>query len=168
MECLTKYLFWLKKNFYKKKITEITASKKLFEFRKKNKKFKFLSFPTISGTGPNGAIIHYKATRETDRKLKKGDIYLVDSGGQYEFGTTDVTRTISLKNSNKRIKDIFTRVLKGHIAVASFKLKKNASGSKIDAIARKYSKRLDLIMPTGLDMVSILLNIHGVLRQLQK
>ena len=95
---LTKYLFWLKKNFYKKKITEISASKKLFEFRKKNKKFKFLSFPTISGTGPNGAIIHYKATKKTNRKLKKGDIYLVDSGGQYEFGTTDVTRTISLKN----------------------------------------------------------------------
>ena len=64
-----------------------------------------------------------KQQRETNRKLKKGDIYLVDSGGQYEFGTTDVTRTISLKNSNKRIKDIFTRVLKGHIAVADFKLK---------------------------------------------
>ena len=123
---LTKYLFWLKKNFYKKNITEITASKKLLKFRKKNKKFKFLSFPTISGTGPNGAIIHYKATRKTDRKLKKGDIYLVDSGGQYEFGTTDVTRTISLKNYNKRIKDIFTRVLKGHIAVSNFKLKKNS------------------------------------------
>ena len=96
----------------------------MLEFRKKNKKFKFLSFPTISGTGPNGAIIHYKATKETDRKLRKGDIYLVDSGGQYEFGTTDVTRTISLKNSNNRIKDIFTRVLKGHIAVSNFKLRK--------------------------------------------
>ncbi len=95
---LTKYLFWLKKNFNKKKITEISASQKLLKFRKKNKKFKFSSFPTISGTGPNGAIIHYKATKETDRKLKRGDIYLVDSGGQYEFGTTDVTRTISLKN----------------------------------------------------------------------
>ena len=105
---LTKYLFWLKKNFYKRNITEIDASEKLFSLRKKNKKFKFLSFPTISGTGPNGAIIHYKATKKTNRKLKKGDIYLVDSGGQYEFGTTDVTRTISLKNSSQRIKDIFT------------------------------------------------------------
>ena len=83
-----------------------------------------MSFPTISGTGPNGAIIHYKATKKTNRKLKKGDIYLVDSGGQYEFGTTDVTRTISLRNSNKRVRNIFTRVLKGHIAVADFKLKK--------------------------------------------
>ena len=66
-----------------------------------------MSFPTISGSGPNGAIIHYKASKKTDRKLKYGDIYLVDSGGQYEFGTTDVTRTISLKNSSKRIKNIF-------------------------------------------------------------
>ena len=122
---LTKYLFWVKKNFYKRKITEISGSNKLYKLRKKNKNFKSLSFPTISGTGPNGSIVHYKASKKTNRKLKKGDIYLVDSGGQYNFGTTDVTRTISLKNSNKRIKNIFTRVLKGHIAVANFKIKKN-------------------------------------------
>ena len=121
---LTKFLFWLKKNFSNKNITEISASNKLLRFRKMNKNFKFSSFPTISGTGPNGAIIHYKATKNTNRKLKKGDIYLVDSGGQYEFGTTDVTRTISLKNSNRRIRNIFTRVLKGHIAVSNFKIKK--------------------------------------------
>ncbi|MDC2986909.1 aminopeptidase P family protein [Candidatus Pelagibacter bacterium] len=158
---LTKYLFWLKKNFFKKKITEITASNKLLKFRKKNKKFKFLSFPTISGTGPNGAIIHYKATRQTDRKLKKGDIYLVDSGGQYEFGTTDVTRTISLKNSNKRIKDIFTRVLKGHIAVSNFKLKKNTTGSEIDAKARKYLKQIGLNFAHGTGHgVGYFLNVH--------
>ena len=94
-------MLWLKKNYNKKIITEISASQKLLKFRKKNNKFKFLSFPTISGTGPNGAIIHYKATKKTNRRLRKGDIYLVDSGGQYEFGTTDVTRTISLDNSNK-------------------------------------------------------------------
>ena len=158
---LTKYLFWLKKNFYKKDITEMTASKKLLKFRKKNKKFKFLSFPTISGTGPNGAIIHYKATHQTDRKLKKGDIYLVDSGGQYEFGTTDVTRTISLKNSNKRIKDIFTRVLKGHIAVSNFKLKKNTSGSEIDTKARKYLKQIGLNYAHGTGHgVGYFLNVH--------
>ena len=158
---LTKYLFWLKKNFYKKNITEICASQKLFEFRKKNKKFKFLSFPTISGTGPNGAIIHYKATKETNRKLKKGDIYLVDSGGQYEFGTTDVTRTISLKNSNKRIKDIFTRVLKGHIAVANFKLNRNTSGSIVDKSARKYLKQIGLNYAHGTGHgVGYYLNVH--------
>ena len=158
---LTKYLFWLKKNFDKKKITEISASQKLFDFRKKNKKFKFLSFPTISGTGPNGAIIHYKATKKTNRRLKKGDIYLVDSGGQYEFGTTDVTRTISLKNSNKRIKDIFTRVLKGHIAVANFKLKNNTSGAKIDISARKYLKQIGLNYAHGTGHgVGYFLNVH--------
>ena len=158
---LTKYLFWLKKNFYRKKITEISASKKLLKLRKKNKKFKFLSFPTISGTGPNGAIIHYKATKTTNRKLKKGDIYLVDSGGQYEFGTTDVTRTISLENSNKRIKDIYTRVLKGHIAVANFKLKKNTSGSKIDDRARKFLKQIGLNYAHGTGHgVGYFLNVH--------
>ena len=158
---LTKFLFWLKKNFYKEHITEISASQKLFVYRKKNKKFKFLSFPTISGAGPNGAIIHYKATRKTNRKLKEGDIYLVDSGGQYEFGTTDVTRTISLKNSNKRVKDIFTRVLKGHIAVSNFKLKKNTSGSEIDARARKYLKQVGLDYAHGTGHgVGYFLNVH--------
>ena len=158
---LTKYLFWLKKNFHKKNITEISASQKLLKFRKENKKFKFLSFPTISGTGSNGAIIHYKATKETNKKLKKGDIYLVDSGGQYEFGTTDVTRTISLNNTNKRIKNIFTRVLKGHIAVADFKLKKNTSGSDIDDVARKYLKQIGLNYAHGTGHgVGYFLNVH--------
>ena len=158
---LTKYLFWLKKNFMKKKITEISAEKKLLNFRKQNKNFKFLSFPTISGTGPNGAIIHYKATKESNRRLKEGDIYLVDSGGQYNYGTTDVTRTVSLKNSNKRIKDIFTRVLKGHIAVANFKLKKKSSGSQIDGVARKYLKQINLDYPHGTGHgVGYFLNVH--------
>ena len=158
---ITKYLFWINKNFDKKTITEISASKKLFNFRKKNKKFKFLSFPTISGTGPNGAIIHYKATKKTNRRLKKGDVYLVDSGGQYKFGTTDVTRTISLKNSNKRIKDIFTRVLRGHIAVANFKLKNNTSGAEIDLSARKYLKQIGLDYAHGTGHgVGYFLNVH--------
>jgi Xaa-Pro aminopeptidase len=158
---LTKYLFWIKKNFYKRKITEISASQKLFEFRKKNIKFKFLSFPTISGTGPNGAIIHYKATKKTNRRLKKGDVYLVDSGGQYEYGTTDVTRTVSLQNSDKRVKNIFTRVLKGHIAVADFKLKRNTFGSNIDHMARKYLKQIGLNYEHGTGHgVGYFLNVH--------
>ena len=158
---LTKYLFWLKNNFQKKKITEISAEKKLLSFRKINKSFNFLSFPTISGTGPNGAIIHYKATKKTNRKLKKGDIYLVDSGGQYNYGTTDVTRTISLQNSSKRIKNIFTRVLKGHIAVASFNLKKNTSGSMIDGKARQYLRQINLDYAHGTGHgVGYFLNVH--------
>ncbi len=158
---LTKYLFWLKENFHKKKVTEISAAQKLFSLRKKNKKFKFSSFPTISGTGPNGAIIHYKATKKTNRKLKKGDIYLVDSGGQYNFGTTDVTRTISLQNSNRRIKNIFTRVLKGHIAVANFKLKENTSGEIVDRYARKHLKEIGLDYAHGTGHgVGYFLNVH--------
>jgi Xaa-Pro aminopeptidase len=158
---LTKYLFWLKKNFFKKKITEISASKKLSSFREKNKDYLFPSFPTISGTGPNGAVIHYKASKKTNRQLKKGDIYLVDSGGQYKFGTTDVTRTISLNNSDNRIKNIFTRVLKGHIAVANFNLKKNTKGSQIDKEARKFLRKIDLDYAHGTGHgVGYFLNVH--------
>ncbi len=158
---LTKYLFWIKNNFLKKKITEIGAEKKLLNLRKKNKNFKFASFPTISGTGPNGAIIHYKATQKTNRKLEKGDLYLVDSGGQYSYGTTDVTRTLSLKNTKREIKNIFTRVLKGHIAVASFQIKKNTNGGNIDKEARKYLKQINLDYPHGTGHgVGYFLNVH--------
>ena len=158
---LTKYLFWLKKNYIKKKVTEISAENKLYNFRKENKNFKFLSFPTISGTGSNGAIIHYKATKKSNKRLKKGDVYLVDSGGQYAFGTTDVTRTISLDNSSNRIKNIFTRVLKGHIAVADFKLKKSTNGSNIDLMARKYLKQINLDYAHGTGHgVGYFLNVH--------
>tara|TARA_B100001248_G_scaffold155549_1_gene117097 strand:+ start:6964 stop:8682 length:1719 start_codon:yes stop_codon:yes gene_type:complete len=158
---LTKYLFWLKKNFNKKKLTEIDASEKLLKFRKKNAKFKSLSFPTISGSGPNGAIIHYKADKKTNRRLKKDDIYLVDSGGQYEFGTTDVTRTISFNNSTERIKNIFTRVLRGHIAVARCKLKENTFGAEIDKKARKYLNQIGLNYSHGTGHgVGYFLNVH--------
>ena len=158
---LTKYLFWLSRCFLKKKITEISASQKLLNFRKKNKDYLFASFPTISGTGPNGAIIHYKASKETNRQLKKGDIYLVDSGGHYKYGTTDVTRTISLNNSEKRIKNIFTRVLKGHITVANFILSKKTTGSIIDFKARKYLKQINLDYSHGTGHgVGYFLNVH--------
>ena len=158
---LTKFLFWLKNNYKKQNINEINAQEKLLKFRKRNKNFKFLSFPTISGSGPNGAIIHYRASKKSNRKLKKGDIYLVDSGGQYAFGTTDVTRTISLGNNNKRIKNIFTRVLKGHIAVANYKLKNNTNGNLIDAVARKPLKEINLNYAHGTGHgVGYFLNVH--------
>ena len=158
---LTKFLFWLKKNFNKKKITEIYAQKKLEDFRKMNKNYKFPSFSTISGSGPNSAIIHYKASSKTNRTLKKGDIYLVDSGGQYFFGTTDVTRTISLNNNSKFIKETYTRVLKGHIAVSKYKIKNNSTGSKIDKDARKSLKKVKLDYPHGTGHgVGYFLNVH--------
>jgi Xaa-Pro aminopeptidase len=158
---LTKFLIWLKKSYKKQKINEISAQEKLLEFRRKNKNFKFLSFPTISGSGPNGAIIHYKASKKSNRELREGDIYLVDSGGQYNFGTTDVTRTISLDNKNKRIKNIFTRVLKGHIAVANYKLNQNTCGAEIDNVARKPLKQINLDYAHGTGHgVGYFLNVH--------
>ena len=166
---LTKFLFWLKKNFRKKKITEISAQNKLENFRKMNNAYKFPSFNTISGTGPNSAIIHYRASTQSNRALKKGDLYLVDSGGQYSFGTTDVTRTISLDNNSKFIKEIYTRVLKGHIAVSNYKIKKNSRGSEIDENARKPLKNIGLDYPHGTGHgVGYFLNVHEGPQSLSK
>jgi len=166
---LTKFLFWLKKNFRKKKITEISAQKKLEGFRKMNKTYKFPSFSTISGTGPNSAIIHYKASVKSNRTLKRGDLYLVDSGGQYSFGTTDVTRTISLDNNSNFIREIYTRVLKGHIAVSDYKFRKNSKGSDIDRNARKSLKKVKLDYPHGTGHgVGYFLNVHEGPQSLSK
>ena len=166
---LTKFLFWVKKNFKKKKITEISAQKKLESFRKMSSSYKFPSFSTISGSGPNSAIIHYKASNKTNRALKKGDLYLVDSGGQYSFGTTDVTRTVSLDNQSNYIKEIYTRVLKGHIAVSNFKIKKNSTGSEVDQNARKYLKKINLDYPHGTGHgVGCFLNVHEGPQSLSK
>ena len=158
---LTKFIFWLKENVNQKQISEISAQEKLLKFRKENKDFKFLSFPTISGAGPNSAIIHYKANKKSNRALNKGDVYLVDSGGQYSYGTTDVTRTISLDVKNPKIKDIYTRVLKGHIAVAQHKLNHRVNGDIIDKAARKYLKQINLDYPHGTGHgVGYFLNVH--------
>ena len=158
---LTKFLFWLKKNFRNKKITEIYAQRKLESFRRMNKSYKYPSFSTISGAGPNSAIIHYKASAKSNRALKKGDLYLVDSGGQYSFGTTDVTRTVSLDNNSRFIKDIYTRVLKGHIAVSNYRIKKNSKGSDVDRSARKSLKEIKLDYPHGTGHgVGYFLNVH--------
>ena len=158
---LTKFLFWVKNNYKHKKITEIFAQNKLLSFKKKFRSFKSLSFPTISGTGSNGAIVHYNANKKTNKTLKRGDIYLVDSGAQYYYGTTDVTRTISLDNQNKKIKEIFTRVLKGHLGVYNFKLKKNTTGNILDKLARKYLNKIKLDYSHGTGHgVGFFLNVH--------
>ena len=157
---LTKFIFWIKyKN--KKKITEIDAEKKLEKFRKKNKNYLFPSFNTIAGAGPNGAIVHYRATKNSNKVIKKNDIFLCDSGGQYNFGTTDVTRTICFLRQKKSIKNIFTKVLKGHIAVANTNLKKDNIGKKIDSRARKFLRKsnLDYAHGTG-HGVGFFLNVH--------
>ncbi len=157
---VTKFLYWIKKN-QNKKISEIDAEKKLEFFRKQNKNYLFPSFSTISATGKNGSIIHYRASNKTCREIKRNDIYLCDSGGQYTYGTTDVTRTISFKEQPKNIKDAFTRVLKGHIAVATANVSKQKTGSNIDNLARKYLKEVkkDFSHGTG-HGVGYFLNVH--------
>ena len=157
---VTKFLYWIKKN-QNKKISEIDAEKKLQTFRKRNKNYLFPSFSTISATGKNGSIIHYCASNKTCREIKRNDLYLFDSGGQYTYGTTDVTRTISFKVQPKNIKDAFTRVLKGHIAVATANISKQKTGSNIDKLARKYLKEVkkDFSHGTG-HGVGYFLNVH--------
>ena len=120
---LTKFIYWIK-NVNKKKINEVHAQNKLEKFRKMNKNYLYPSFNTIAGSGRNGAIVHYRAKKGNCRIIEKKDIFLCDSGGQYKYGTTDVTRTICFSKPKSIIKDIFTKVLKGHIAVANTDLKK--------------------------------------------
>ena len=157
---LTKFIYWMKKK-NKKKITEFYAAKKLEKFRKMNKSFLYPSFDTIAGSGKNGAIVHYRATKENCRTISKKDIFLCDSGGQYKYGTTDVTRTICFLNQNQKIKNIFTKVLKGHIAVATTNINKDETGQKIDKRARKFLKEsnLDYAHGTG-HGVGFFLNVH--------
>ena len=157
---LTKFIYWIK-NINKKKITEIDSQNKLEEFRKLNKNYLFPSFNTISGAGSNGAIVHYRASKKSNKTINKNDIFLCDSGGQYKFGTTDVTRTICFSKQQKSIRDIFTKVLKGHIAVATTNLKKFNTGKKIDARARQFLKKdgLDYAHGTG-HGVGFFSNVH--------
>ena len=157
---LTKFIYWIKcKN--KKKITEIEAEKKLEKFRKNNKNYLYPSFDTIAGSGPNGAIVHYRATKNSNKVINKKDIFLCDSGGQYKFGTTDVTRTICFSKQPNSIKNIFTKVLKGHIAVVTANINKFNKGKQLDIKARKYLKEdgLDYAHGTG-HGVGFFLNVH--------
>jgi len=157
---LTKFIYWIK-NINKKTITEVDAQNKLEKFRKLNKDYLFPSFNTIAGSGSNGAIVHYRATTRTTKKINKNEILLVDSGGQYSFGTTDVTRTICFTNQKSSIKNAYTNVLKGHIAVALTDLSKDSTGKKIDIRARKFLKREGLDYPHGTGHgVGFFLNVH--------
>ena len=157
---LTKFLYWIKV-INKKKIDEVDAARKLESFRRNHKKFLYPSFDTIAGSGKNGAIVHYRANKQNCRVINKKDIFLCDSGGQYKYGTTDVTRTICFSNQNKSLKNIFTKVLKGHIAVATTNINKDNIGKKIDKRARKYLKKsnLDYAHGTG-HGVGFFLNVH--------
>ena len=157
---LTKFIYWIKK-VNKKKITEVDAQIKLEKFRKKSNKYLYPSFETIAGAGENGAIVHYRAKKGSCRIIRKNDIFLCDSGGQYNYGTTDVTRTICFTKPKPSIKNIYTKVLKGHIAVANTDLRLDNIGLKIDKRARKYlnESKLDYAHGTG-HGVGFFLNVH--------
>ena len=157
---LTKFIYWIK-NVNKKVITEVDAQNRLEKFRKLNPAYLFPSFNTIAGAGSNGAIVHYRATPKNTKKIKKQDLLLVDSGGQYKFGTTDVTRTICFSKQKKSIMNAYTNVLKGHIAVVQTNLNKINTGKKIDIRARKFLKKVGLDYAHGTGHgVGFFLNVH--------
>lgn len=158
---LTKFIFWLKNNYKKTKITEVSAQNKLEKYKKQNKNYLYPSFNTISGFGGNGAIVHYRSNNNTNKEIKGNNLYLLDSGSQYFYGTTDVTRTIAIGNLSSFQKKIYSYVLKSHIAVASYKLKKSTLGKHIDKLARVPLLKLGYNYSHGTGHgVGYFLNVH--------
>ena len=135
---VTRFLAWLEREGPGGKLTEIDAVKALETFRRDSGLLKDISFPTISGAGPDGAIVHYRVTTTTDRRIAPGELFLIDSGGQYEDGTTDVTRTVAVGTPSAEMRDRFTRVLKGHIAIARAVFPEGTSGAQLDSFARQF------------------------------
>ena len=135
---VTKLLCWLDSEIATRSVREIEIADRLLSLRAMSNLFVEPSFATIAGSGPNGAIVHYRATPASDRALAKGELFLLDSGGQYPDGTTDITRTIPIGEPLPEHKDRFTRVLKGHIALALAQFPQGTSGSQLDALARQY------------------------------
>ncbi len=135
---LARFLAWIDREAPKGGLTEIDAVEALETFRRDTGALKDVSFPTISGTGPNGAIVHYRVTRKSNRRIALGDLLLIDSGAQYEDGTTDVTRTIAIGEPTAEMRDRFTRVLRGHIAIARAAFPDGTSGAQIDVFARQF------------------------------
>jgi Xaa-Pro aminopeptidase len=135
---MTRFLHWLSVEAPKGGLDEIKAADRLLEFRRGAGDLRDTSFDTISGAGPNGAIVHYRVTPETNRPLEMDSIYLVDSGGQYPDGTTDITRTVIVGTPTPEMKDRFTRVLKGHIALSAAVFPEGTRGSQLDTVARQF------------------------------
>jgi Xaa-Pro aminopeptidase len=135
---LARFLAWVDREAPTGALTEIDVVEALESFRRETGALKDVSFPTISGTGPNGAIVHYRVTRKSNRRIAPGDLLLVDSGAQYEDGTTDVTRTIAIGPPSPEMSDRFTRVLRGHIAIARALFPDGSTGAQIDTLARQF------------------------------
>ena len=148
---VTRFLAWLAREAPSGGLREIAASDRLEAMRKEGQYFRDLSFPTISGAGANGAIVHYRATPESEKRLEPGTLFLLDSGAQYLDGTTDITRTVAIGQPTDEMRDRFTRVLKGHIALATARFPKGTTGAQLDALARRalWQKGLDYDHGTG-------------------
>ncbi len=148
---MARFLAWLEREAPAGKLTEIDAVEALESFRRDSGLLKDISFPTIAGSGPNGAIVHYRVTRATNRTIGKNELFLVDSGAQYEDGTTDITRTVAVGTPSDEMRDRFTRVLKGHIAIATAVFPENTSGAQLDPLARTalWQAGLDFDHGTG-------------------
>jgi Xaa-Pro aminopeptidase len=135
---LARFLAWIDREAPKGKLTEIDAVEALETFRRDTGALKDVSFPTIAGTGPNGAIVHYRVTRKSNRRIVPGDLLLIDSGAQYQDGTTDVTRTIAIGEPTAEMRDRFTRVLRGHAAIARAIFPDGTTGAQLDPLARQF------------------------------
>jgi Xaa-Pro aminopeptidase len=135
---LARFLSWIDREAPKGKLTEIDAVEALETFRRDTGALKDVSFPTIAGTGPNGAIVHYRVTRKSNRRIVPGDLLLIDSGAQYQDGTTDVTRTIAIGEPTAEMRDRFTRVLRGHAAIARAIFPDGTTGAQLDPLARQF------------------------------
>lgn len=160
---VTRFLHWLSVEAPKGTVTEMSAAEALHQFRRECGDLRDLSFDTISGAGPNGAIVHYRVSEETNRAIDPSSVYLVDSGGQYPDGTTDITRTVWIGPgaAPDEVRDRFTRVLKGHIAIARAVFPAGTNGSQLDTLARQYlwAAGLDYAHGTGHGVGSFL-SVH--------
>jgi Xaa-Pro aminopeptidase len=148
---LSRFLAWFEHEAVRGKLTEIDAVSALEDFRRQTGALKDISFPTIAGSGPHGAIVHYRVTNKTDRRISPGEIFLIDSGAQYEDGTTDITRTVIVGEPTAEMRDRFTRVLKGHIAIATAIFPDGTTGAQLDSLARisLWAAGLDFDHGTG-------------------
>jgi Xaa-Pro aminopeptidase len=146
---VTRFLAWFDREAPSGRLTEIDAVEALESFRRDTGKLKDVSFPTISGAGSDGAIVHYRVTRKSNRRIAPGELFLIDSGGQYEDGTTDITRTVIVGTPTDEFRKSFTLVLKGHIAIARAVFPDGASGAQLDSFARQFLWRSGLDFDHG-------------------
>jgi Xaa-Pro aminopeptidase len=146
---VTRFLAWFYREAPRGRLTEINAVEALESFRRDTGLLKDISFPTIAGAGPDGAIVHYRVSRGSNRRIAPDELFLIDSGGQYEDGTTDITRTLAVGAPTAEMRRNFTLVLKGHIAIARAVFPDGTTGAQLDTLARQFLWRAGLDFDHG-------------------